>query len=117
MSIDYAAFRNCTSLANITIMEGSILETIGQDAFSGCTRLTAITIPNNVSTIGQGAFSNCTGLTSVTFVQWWGIDSIGTNAFPEGSNGYGGNNLKTAYESGHAGTYTRDAGGSVWTKQ
>jgi hypothetical protein len=45
--------------------------------------------------------------------------SFGNNAFPEGSSGSGGNTLKTAYlaAEGGVGTYAREAGGSVWTKQ
>ena len=34
-------------------------------AFSGCTGLTSITIPNSVTSIGNYAFSGCTGLTSI----------------------------------------------------
>lgn len=40
---------------------------IESDAFTGCTGLTSITIPNSVCSIDYGAFDGCTGLTSVTF--------------------------------------------------
>ena len=39
--------------------------TIGDYAFSGCTALTSINIPNSVKTIGVRAFSTCTALTSI----------------------------------------------------
>ena len=39
--------------------------TIGDYAFSGCTALTSINIPNSVKTIGVCAFSTCTALTSI----------------------------------------------------
>ena len=39
---------------------------IGRSAFSGCSGLTSVTIPNSVTSIGEGAFSGCSGLTSVT---------------------------------------------------
>ena len=38
---------------------------IDSKAFSGCTDLTSITIPNSVTIISRGAFSGCNGLTSV----------------------------------------------------
>jgi hypothetical protein len=92
---------------------------IGSSAFNNCTSLTSVTIPNSVTSIGVRAFSNCTSLASVTF-------EIGSNiadanfeiyAFPEGSYGSGGDTLKTAYSTGKAGTYTRDANGNTWSKQ
>ena len=39
---------------------------IGNLAFSGCSGLTSVTIPNSVTSIGPKAFSHCSGLTSVT---------------------------------------------------
>ena len=39
---------------------------IGGSAFSWCSGLTSVTIPNSVTSIGQSAFSSCSGLTSVT---------------------------------------------------
>jgi hypothetical protein len=39
---------------------------IGQEAFSGCSGLTSVTIPSSVTSIGSYAFQNCSGLTSVT---------------------------------------------------
>ena len=52
---------------------------IGNVAFSGCTGLTSVTIPNSVTSIGSSAFSDCTGLTSVTIPG--SVTSIGNNAF------------------------------------
>ena len=51
---------------------------IGQGAFSGCTGLTSVTIPNSVTSI-EGAFSGCTGLTSVTIPN--SVTSIEGSAF------------------------------------
>ena len=39
---------------------------IGKGAFSGCTGLTSVTIPNSVTSIEGWAFYSCTGLTSIT---------------------------------------------------
>lgn len=38
---------------------------IGNSAFSGCSGLTSIAIPNSVTSIGKEAFRGCSGLTSV----------------------------------------------------
>ncbi|MDY6372690.1 MAG: leucine-rich repeat domain-containing protein, partial [Bacteroidales bacterium] len=40
---------------------------IGNYAFSGCSGLTSVTIPDSVTSIGNYAFYGCSGLTSVTF--------------------------------------------------
>ena len=52
---------------------------IGDYAFSGCSRLTSITIPNGVTSIGDYAFYRCSSLTSITIPE--GVTSIGYRAF------------------------------------
>ena len=44
---------------------GNSLTTIGYSAFSGCSGLTSVTLPNSVTTIGSYAFSGCVALTSL----------------------------------------------------
>ena len=39
---------------------------IGSSAFSDCTGLTSVTIPNSITSIGESAFSDCTGLRTIT---------------------------------------------------
>jgi hypothetical protein len=118
-SIGDNAFTYCSNLTSITI--GSGVTSIGTGAFTYCTSLSSVTIPNNVISIGNSAFLRCTSLTSITFATGSNIPdaNFGTTVSPEGSDGAGGNTLKTAYNeaSPKAGTYTRVADGSTWTKQ
>lgn len=58
--------------------DGSVAK-IGDDAFSYCTGLASITIPDSVKSIGYSAFSHCTGLTSITIP--YDVTSIRQNTF------------------------------------
>ena len=62
-SIDWLAFSGCTGLTSITI-PNSVTD-IGMYAFHGCIGLTSITIPCSATHVGEGSFAGCTGLTSV----------------------------------------------------
>ena len=42
-----------------------IVTDIGFEAFSNCTELTSVEIPNSVTTIGDYAFHGCTSLTNI----------------------------------------------------
>jgi hypothetical protein len=71
------AFSGCTSLTSITIPNS--VTTIEGGAFWGCTSLSSIIIPNSVTTIGRGAFGDCTSLSSVTIPN--SVKEIGRGAF------------------------------------
>ena len=57
------AFQNCTRLTSITIEDNVV--TIDDDAFAGCSGITSVTLPNTLNTIGSYSFGQCTSLTQV----------------------------------------------------
>ena len=76
-AIGEKAFSHCTSLASVTIPNG--VQTIRNSTFVGCTSLASVTIPNSVTSIEKWAFNGCTSLTSVTIPS--GVQTIGNDAF------------------------------------
>ena len=76
-SIGNRAFSSCSSLTSITIPNS--VTSIGEYAFQYCSGLTSVTIPNSVTSIGNYAFGWCSGLTSVTIGN--SVTSIGESAF------------------------------------
>ncbi|MDD6509109.1 MAG: leucine-rich repeat domain-containing protein [Bacteroidales bacterium] len=78
---------NCLLNENCTILirgcnSSTIPDTvklIGDDAFSGCTRLAGIVIPDGVEEIGTRAFENCTALTGIDIPK--SVESVSKNAF------------------------------------
>ena len=88
--------------------------TISNGAFWHCYEITSVTLGKNMAYIGGNAFvpesANASRykLTSVTF-QSSDIRFNGVNHFQ--------GDLVAKYQAGGAGTYTRQAGGTVWTKQ
>ena len=84
------AFRDCTSLAEITI-PNSVTE-IEEFAFFCCEALTSVTIPDSVTVIRQNVFEGCTGLkeiiipnsvTEIEFMAFCDCESLTTVNIPE----------------------------------
>ena len=107
-SIGDKAFSGCTNLWSITIPNS--VTSIGEGAFEDCIGLTSITIPNSVTSIGEGAFYYCENLTSITIGA--GV-TIGDNLLVHNNN-----NFRDAYTAAgsSAGTYTADTYNGEWTK-
>ena len=76
-SIGDYAFSRCSGLTSITIPNS--VTSIGWFAFEGCSGLTSVTIGNSVTSIGLDAFYGCSGLTSITIPN--SVTSIGREAF------------------------------------
>ena len=77
ISIDSDAFSGCSGLTSIEIPES--VTSIGNSAFAGCSGLTSINIPESVTSIGNSAFAGCSGLTSIEIPN--SVTSIGWDAF------------------------------------
>lgn len=71
------AFSNCTALEEIRLPEN--LLAIAPESFSGCSALQKISVPDNVSEIGYSAFSGCESLETVTLNCV--VKTIGDSAF------------------------------------
>ena len=78
-SIGAEAFSYCSRLTSVTVPDG--VTSIGIGAFSYCSSLTSVAIPDSVTSIGIGAFSNSRCLTSVTIPD--GVTSIGDETFSQ----------------------------------
>lgn len=65
VEIRSSAFSGCSGLMGITIPNS--ITSIGDWAFDRCSSLTNITIPNSVTSIGNYAFSNCSGIKNLVF--------------------------------------------------
>ena len=60
------AFLGCINVTEIVIEAGSADTVIGANAFSGCTGLRVLTLPNNVTHLGSNALKGCSSLTTLT---------------------------------------------------
>lgn len=54
------------------------LISIGNEAFSGCTNITSVTLGSNIKTLGDGVFAECSALESIEFNN---VQEIGNDAF------------------------------------
>ena len=76
LTINKNACLNCTAL---TTLDLSGTKYLGNTAFSGCSALKSLTLPESITTMGSSVFNNCTSLSSVTIEE--GAKAIGVTAF------------------------------------
>lgn len=91
------AFSNCSQLKNVTIPNS--VTVIKEYGFFFCSGLSSVNVPNSVTTIENFAFQGCSGLTSITLPN--SLNSLGINVFAmcdnvntknDGNANYIGNN-------------------------
>lgn len=78
-SIGDFAFSNCTGLTSVVIPNS--VTTIGLYSFNRCTSLSSVSIPNSIKSFEEGVFSGCDSLTSLTIPD--SVISIGNFAFAD----------------------------------
>ncbi len=81
LSVGKYAFRNCESLEDVVLEDGSRLATLGEGAFMGCTSLEAFTVPATMTNIGASAFADCSELATISFANGGKTLEFGANAF------------------------------------
>ena len=66
-NIAASMFESCEKLEDVVYddLSNSLMRTMGQKAFKGCTALTSFSFPNTVRQISSNAFNGCTSLVSV----------------------------------------------------
>lgn len=77
--VDGNAFSGCSSLESVTLPNGLI--NLSKYMFNYCSSLTSVVIPNTVKIIDAGAFSGCTNLKNVNFAEEYEYLFINGNAF------------------------------------
>ncbi|MDE7148695.1 MAG: leucine-rich repeat domain-containing protein, partial [Duncaniella sp.] len=77
VEISRSAFSVCSDLTSVVIPNS--VKTIGDYAFNNCSRVTSVVIGNSVKNIGYGAFAHCYELTSVEIPN--SVQTIGDYAF------------------------------------
>ncbi len=80
LGIAGGAFSGCTGLTAVDLPE--TLTTIGANAFSGCTGLGRTVIPQSVTAIGAQAFNNCTAMTYCCYPDSYGHVYAAANDIP-----------------------------------
>ncbi len=82
-SIGDYCFLGCQNITGFSAETGSVLETVGQYAFSSCTNLLSVSVPSSVTNIGNHAFDGCGEMNSLSFGDGSMLNYIGANAFSE----------------------------------
>lgn len=86
------SFKNSTSIESVDLSEVEGLEVLPQEMFSGCTNLTEVDLPDDVTKIGYATFASCENLVmtslpdGITEIGQFGLNScyvLGLESLPE----------------------------------
>ena len=77
--IQVSAFSGCSGLESVTLPDA--LTTIGSNAFRDCSSLESITLPNSLTTILDYAFNGCSSLTTIEIPNT--VNSLGRYVFSQ----------------------------------
>ena len=77
-AIQANAFSGCSGLTTLILPEG--LKSIGTNAFKNCTSLKEVVIPSSIESIGSSAFYGCSVLTKIT-IPFIGTSKTSTSSF------------------------------------
>ena len=75
-----SAFQNCTELMGVDLSNNK-LDSIGDSAFSGCTKIKEISIPAATRFMGNNVFTNDSALEKVTFAAKSVLKRVGNSVF------------------------------------
>ncbi len=102
-AIPYEAFQGATNLRKINLTGVNLIE-IGEEAFSGCTNLDSIIIPETVKVIHKNAFNGCTNMSKVNSTNDMSVNFANIKAeVKEGAFDFGKEDVKYSVEN--AGNY------------
>ena len=79
-TIGNQAFDNCTALASLTFEEGSVLTSIGSQAFRK-TAVKTVNFPKSLNVLGVQSFNNAASLVTVTFPDDSNLETISQGVF------------------------------------
>jgi len=75
------ALQRCDAKITLDLTSVTKMKSLPESAFSGCSSLQSVVLPNNMITIENSAFAYCYNLNSVTFGK--NLKEIGENAFSD----------------------------------
>ena len=93
-TIDNYAFCGCSKLSNVDFKNVS---TIGLRAFSACTSIDTVIIPDSVTKLGDSSFRDASAITAITMGTGFTVYGSGSSDSYEGNNAFNSQNLKYLY--------------------